>query len=98
MSTRHVRVDGNHGCETTRRSSGENAGLDYANANEAESMRRRSSVVHRERDAKSAKEASENEETIRQSEGVLRGLRDPPWCARSSWVEVAVCRLPLQCD
>ena len=53
--------------------------LDYVTANEAKSMRWRSSVVHRERDAKSAKEANENEDTIRQSEGVLRGLHDPPW-------------------
>ena len=77
MSAEHVRVDGYHGGETTRRSSCKSDGLDYANADEAESMRRRSSVVHRERDAKSAKEASVNEETIRQSEGVHRGLVDP---------------------
>ena len=83
MSTRYVRVDGHHGCETTRITSGESEKLDCASTNEAESMRQRSSVVHRERDAKSEKEASENEETIRQSDGVIRGLPDPPLCARS---------------
>ena len=45
MSTRHVRVDGYHGGETTRRSSGKSEALDYASANEAASMRRRSSIV-----------------------------------------------------
>ena len=77
MSTRHFRVDGSHDCETARRLIGKSEGLDYANANEAESMMWRSSIVHRERDAKSAKEANKNEETIRQSEGVILGIPDP---------------------